>query len=418
MALTEAEELELLELEAAQSQKPKESFLQRALGKVKEAAVNAAKGDGFEMAGATAGGMGGGALGAAAGGVGAIPGSVLGSGLGAAAGKNIDDIIMTYLADQDPKSLPDELKGVVTAFKNGALSEMTGQSFGAALAKVGKTFLDPAGKYLKDKVSKRIMTSAVKDADLADEMLKRNQWGTAESLKNKAGEQVSNLSGQIDDILSKSDAKIDPQKIVGELEQLRKEYARLPGREVEVASIQELQEQISKSLPEQKTARGFIDYTDLPLKSGNELKKEIYSENKKLYKGGNYDPASIRAQTDMKIARGLKESIEDVAPVVKDINSDLGHNIQLRDTMETILDKTGKSNIVQLRPLLAGLGAIPQGAVAAAAAPLGLNFMGTTLGQTGSAVAAKKLGEKMMERSGTPVTSFLTKLLMQRSLQD
>lgn len=414
MALTEAEELELLELEAAQ----KQPFLKEMLGKAKQFARSSLEGGALETAGSLAGGLGGGSLGAAAGGIGAIPGSVAGAGLGAAAGKNIEDILLSYLGAQDPKSLPKELLDVVKAGSRGATSEMTGQSIGKVLQMAGDKILTPTGKVLKGWAAPRLMTSAVKDADLANEMLSRNEWGTAKSLLNNAGKQVEGLSNQVDDILSKSDAKIDPNKIVGALEQLRKEYAQLPGREHEVEVIQSLQQKIVKSLPEQQVAKGFVDYTNLPVKAGSDLKKSIYSENKKLYQGGNYDPASIRAQTDMRIARGLKESVEDAAPEIADINSNLGHNIQVRDTMETILDKSGKSNIVQLKPLLAGLGLLSQGAAPAVAGPVASNLVESTLGRTGLAVGAKKAGEKLMERSGTPITGFLARLLMQRNLQD
>lgn len=420
MALTEAEELELLELEAAQGaiSENKNSYLQNLLDRARYYTINALQGGALETVGALGGGVGGTTLGSAAGGVGAVPGGVAGSALGAAAGKNLEDILLTYMGINKPKSLKNEALDVGKAGLRGATSEMTGQVTGKILAKAGEKILDPAGRLLKEKAAPRLMTSAVKDADLANEMLARNEWGTAKSLLNNAGKQVEGLSNQVDDILSKSDAKIDPNKIVGALEQLRKEYAQLPGREHEVEVIQSLQQKIIKSLPEEQVAKGFVDYTNLPVKAGSDLKKSIYSENKKLYQGGNYDPASIRAQTDMRIARGLKESVEDAAPEIADINSELGHNIQVRDTMETILDKSGKANIVQLKPLLAGLGLLSQGAAPAVAGPVASNLVESTLGRTGLAVGAKKAGEKLMERSGTPITGFLARLLMQRNLQN
>lgn len=412
MALTEAEELELLQLKAKSS--PQVPFSQ----KVRDFGVSALKGGALETAGTLAGGLGGGALGAGAGGVGAIPGAVAGSAAGAAIGKNLEDVLLHYLDDQSAKSFGEETQDVLGAGARGATAEMGGQVIGKVLSMLGEKVLSPAGRWMKDRVAPRIMTSAVKDEDLAREMLKRGEWGTARSLLEKGETGVADLSSQVDDLLSKSNNPIDRLKIVDQLEDLRKEYARLPGREGEVASIQDLQAKIFQSPSKEALRQGVTDYANLPPPKANELKRAIYSENKKLYQGGNYDPASIRSQTDMATARGLKEAIEDIAPDVKPLNEELGHNIQLRDAMETISGKAEKANLVQLRPLIVGLGLISQGALPAAAAPAGMNWLGTTAGGTSMAQLAQALGERMAQRGGTPITNWLTKYATQRSLRD
>ena len=385
----------------------KNNFLENMLARAKFQGVKALNNGVLETTGMMGGGLAGGLLGAAEGGIGAIPASVAGSALGAAGGKNIEDIILSSIGFQKNKSAKDQMIEDVKAGMRGAVGEMTGQGVGKVATKVGKGLIET--------VAPRLMTATVKDADLAAGMLKRDQWGTNKSLYKQGQEGVLSLSGKIDDALKDIKGPIDRTKIIDHLEELRKEYAKLPGRDAETTAIEELQKKIFQQPPAWQLKKGVTNYQKLSAPEANQLKRDIYSENKKLYSSGNFDPASIRAQTDMKVAKGLKESVEEVAPEVKALNKDLGHHLQLRDTAETLLTKDGKANLIQLRPLLAGLGLLSQGVGAASAAPFAMQALGgSTWGRSGAAVLMKNLGKILR---GGPAKGAGTKIMTDQVLR-
>lgn len=381
------------------------SWLSKKLANLKYGVAKALQNGTLETAGTVIGGVGGGALGSLPSGMGTVPMGVAGAAMGAGAGKAIEDTILQAMDLKKPTSLVANLKSTGSAIARGATAEMAGQAGGKIISKVASEIFDPFGQILKDKVAPRIMQSAVKDEDLAREMLARNEWGKGSTLLSKADQNVGALSQQIDDLIKNNNSEFDYMPVLKKLNSLKQEFSTLPNRQNEIKTIDKYIKDITSKLKNSNTAEA------------QDLKKALYAEHIKEYQSSKFDSAAPRTRADMAAARGLKEGIEEVIPEATDINNDIGYNIQLRETMDKILNKANKADLVQLKPLLSGLGLMSGGAGEAVAAPIATSFLGSILGKTGMAVGSKKLGETLMTRSGTPMTNQLNKAALDQILR-
>lgn len=441
------------------------SFLEKKIGELKYGGIKALQGGALENAGTVLGGVGAGILGTPGGGIGAIPMGVAGAAMGAGTGKAIEDTLLQGMGYKKPTSLGENLESTGGALARGGTAEMTGQVGGKAIGAVGN--------FLKNNMAPRLMTSAVKDPQLAQEMLKRNEWGTGSGMMNRADQQVSNLSNKVDKIISENNTGFNPKPVIDELQSLRKEYLMLPGRQNEVKLIDEYMSDISSRINPQ-TIESYVsssggvmkrpsfdefsnEFTSKYSKPGvtptnediqrlylqkypseqielapkrslnkivppefkpsdaQELKKSLYKERIKQYKSGDFDPSSISAQNDMAASRGLKRGIEGISPEIGPINKDIGYNINLRDALETRLNSSNKANIVKLNPLLSGLGLLPGGPQKAFAGSLGTGVLDSIIGKTGAAVAFNKLGSGLNKAAESYLLNILNKMMLDRA---
>jgi hypothetical protein len=156
-----------LALQAGGKKKEEETELQKALksgGKVKGREERGIKQTISEFARPTLefGGMGlGGALGGGGGtlvapGAGTVGGTVAGAGLGFAGGKQLADILDTFLGIQKPKPIGRDIAEIPQEVAEGATLEMGGQVLGPVLSAIRQKAISPLGRQVSDRARQTI----------------------------------------------------------------------------------------------------------------------------------------------------------------------------------------------------------------------------------------------------------------------
>jgi hypothetical protein len=220
-------------------------------------------------------------------------------------------------------------------------------------------------------ILKRTPTDAIKNPNLPQQAAEAGLIGlTRQSLANKAQSAIQSIEVTLDDLLSKSNAKINPAQVAGYLGELRGSYAAIPGEQASVAVIDGIIQDLYA---------GFKEGKSMSAVEANQLKRDIYSVIAKSYGKGAFEiPAKVEAQKT--IARALKTEIEKVIPEAKTLNERQAVYIQIKKALDKTIARTEGKGIAGTGVglydlLLAGVG---MGAGAIAGSPLlGLGLVAT-----------------------------------------
>jgi hypothetical protein len=280
----------------------------------------------------------------------------------------------------------------ITALQGGDKSDVkTAAVLGGAFSVVAKgieSILKKVPQTAWSSILKRTPLDAAKNPNLPQQATETGLVGLSrQGIANKAQEAIQSIEVTLDDLLSKSNVKINPAKVAGYLSDLRQSYAVIPGEQSSVSVIDRIIEDLYA---------GFKEGKSLSAVEANQLKRDIYSVIAKSYGKGTFEiPAKVEAQKT--IARGLKSEIEKVIPEAKTLNERQAVYIQIKKALDKTIARTEGKGIagtgVGLHDLLiAGVGT-------GAGALTGNPFLGLGL------VALKKTGES------TAVMSASAKLL-------
>jgi hypothetical protein len=276
----------------------------------------------------------------------------------------------------------------VTAAQGGDKSDIKlAASLGGGLSVVAKgieSILNKVPQTAWSSILKRTPIEAAKSPLLPKQAVETGLTGlTRDSIANKAQSAIQSIEVTLDDLLSKSSAKINPAKIAGYLGDLRQSYAAIPGEQPSVKVIDNILDDLYS---------GFKEGKSLSAVEANQLKRDIYSVIAKSYGKGAFEiPAKVEAQKT--IARGLKTEIEKVIPEAKTLNERQAVYIQIKKALDKTIARTEGKGIAEtgvgLYDLL--IGGIGTGAGAATGNPLlGLGV-----------VAVKKTAESPIVLSST-----------------
>ncbi len=276
----------------------------------------------------------------------------------------------------------------VTAVQGGDKSDIKlAAGLGAGLSVVAKgieSALKKVPQTAWSSILKRTPTEAAKNPALPNQAVETGLTGlTRQGIANKAQEAIQSIEVTLDDLLSKSGAKINQAKVVGYLGDLRQSYAAIPGEQSSVKVIDNIIADLYS---------GFKTGKSMSALEANQLKRAIYSVIAKSYGKGAFEiPAKVEAQKA--IARGLKTEIEKVIPEAKTLNQRQAVYIQIKKALDKTIARTEGKGIagtgVGLYDLLTlGVGT---GAGAATGNPL----LGLGL------VAGKKVAESPIVLSST-----------------
>jgi hypothetical protein len=255
----------------------------------------------------------------------------------------------------------------ITAAQGGSKSDIKlAAGLGGGLSVVAKgieSIFKKVPQTAWSSILKRTPTEAAKNPLLPKQAVETGLTGlTRDSVANKAQSAIQSIEVTLDDLLSKSSAKINPAKIAGYLGDLRQSYAAIPGEQSSVKVIDNIIDDLYA---------GFKEGKALSAVEANQLKRDIYSVIAKSYGKGAFEiPAKVEAQKT--IARALKTEIEKVIPEAKTLNQRQAVYIQIKKALDKTIARTEGKGIagtgVGLYDLL--LGGIGTGAGAATGNPL------------------------------------------------
>lgn len=197
---------------------------------------------------------------------------------------------------------------------------------GGGESKILKSTAKNAWAFLLQQTSK----SLEKNPKLAEQAAETGITAiTRGGIIKKAKSAIQYLELGLDDLLSKSEGKINGKAVAEHLDELKNAYTQIPGEQNSVSLIEEIQKQMA--------AKG-----ELGVKEANELKRTIYQKISNSYGKGVLEiPAKTEAQKVL--ASGIRQEIEKVIPEVKDLNAKQAVYIQIKNAIErTIRSRQSK----------------------------------------------------------------------------
>lgn len=276
----------------------------------------------------------------------------------------------------------------ITALQGGDKSDIKlAAGLGAGLSVVAKgieSVLNKVPQTAWSSILKRTPTEAAKNPALPKQAAQAGLTGlTRQGIANKAQEAIQSIEVTLDDLLSKSGAKINQGKIVGYLSDLRHSYAAIPGEQSSVKVIDNIIDDLYS---------GFKTGKSMSAVEANQLKRDIYSVIAKSYGKGAFEiPAKVEAQKA--IARALKTEIEKVIPEAKTLNQRQAVYIQIKKALDKTIARTEGKGIAGTGVGLYDL--LTLGVGTGAGAATGNPFLGLGL------VAGKKVAESPIILSST-----------------
>ena len=263
-----------------------------------------------------------------------------------------------------------------------------GEALGPILEGVGNKARDVAPKIINS-VLKTSDKNLKQGKNIGKELLERGLYGSEESLLTKANAGLEKSEKRLQSLLENgvnSERTVDKKPVIDALEELRGFYDKIPGREGEV-------EAINSRIATLKTK------TNLTPAQANDLKRSIYQLREKSY---GKDIVSIQADIEKSIARGLKQSIEDIVPESKSLNKELNFYGGLKKQLKNNLAKGEKASVpISLKDLAlsSGLGLATHNPLVGLFG-LGAKALGSTpLGGTLTANQLNKIG-KLLQKGG------------------
>ena len=317
-------------------------------------------------------------IGTLAGGVAGAPaslvgGPLIGAGIGAAGGKALQNIINNLtgtgpqLTAQESYLSPIQEGTTTTAFNLGtaglgkAGTALAGTPAGQAVKNLAKeTGLKIAGSTLGTSVKEGIKTFRSGADSLGQQLAKRGVWGFKKNVHKLATENLSDLGGQLDDLLiemEKKGSKVDPVKVMSSLD----DVAKTLDRTQQSGAIKQINKMKADFLAKHAKTGGIT------LTEANEIKKGFG-------KMANWAVASGTPESAMKtyakfVSRGLRKQIETLAPGSKELNKNLAFWIDVEKSLAQDLGKAiarGSAPVSFSTATAAGTGAVMGGPVLAA----------------------------------------------------
>lgn len=206
--------------------------------------------------------------------------------------------------------------------------------------------------------------------------------GTNKSLYKKALTGLEKNETALQNVLSKVESPINRDIVEGELRGLVTKFQGQP--------LGEADSEVAKKLADEWVGK----YTSVKTASeANQLKREIY----RMLGDRPYIAENLPAKKDSlkAMARGLKKSVEDVAPEVTDLNKNLGVYGKMRDMLEKKMaqSSSGRASLMDAiqNPTFGAIGYAAGGAGGIPIAVAGREAAKSTLGKTTTAQALKYL---------------------------
>jgi hypothetical protein len=195
------------------------------------------------------------------------------------------------------------------------------------------------------------------------------------------------ITKMIDDAMS-SGGKIPELPIKRLFREFRTlhEDAALSGRPLKA------QKAINNVRKELFAANHRLGRNSLTIKQAQALKQRIYRETQSYFSKSTESPASVKAQHA--IAKAAKESIEDIFPEIKQLNSSEGALIALRKALENPVKRISRRDISGLGiPMKATAGGVV-GGVPGAVVGVGIALFDTPLIKSKLAIVLNKIKSK------------------------
>ena len=405
MALSEAEELELLELErsrhmalartpapVAAQEKAEPTFMQGL-----KAGLTAQPGKGVgHFIGSALPSTAGGAIGSIVPG----PGTVLGATLVEAARQTAGAV---FAPEETAKKSPLEIGAqVVGAGVGQKLGEAAGPAIAKGVSKVGEGVASLAG-WLESKIGKSFLKASKSlnayghepEKAIVDEGIVAYSW---DDLVTKAKAAKHDLGEQIDDIINAhpKDRIVNAEDVVSPIDDALSEAAKFPNEnKTLIDRLMGLKQDILDIIKTESQQGQGLD-----LKRANSLKRSLYKISK--YSGNTSDEIPLN-KTKQLVAGKLASKIEDVVPEIKPINQRYGNAVSLQNAAENRGIVAQRNDIIGMPEFfgagLAGTGNIDLGAGVVVGNRLLKTPLGGTLGVQ-AASAAGKVGVQAASAAG------------------
>jgi len=261
-----------------------------------------------------------------------------------------------------------------------------------------------AGKLVPEKLPSELYQSAAKFSNRVDLTIPMREKLAKTALVNeimptikgyhKLSEKINDFNIEITKVIdaaADSGKQVPIKKIFRELKALERETLKTSGQPIErLNQINNIKTQIIE-------ANKRLKRTSLTPKEAQAMKVRIYKETESYFDMLSTSPAKIDAQ--QAIARGLKKSIEDIIPGIKELNRNDGDLIALRKEISQSAKRISNRDIGGIGvPIKAQAGATmagPQGALA---------YMTLGLLDTPGIKARMAIIMDKMRRKGIPVT--------------
>jgi hypothetical protein len=305
-------------------------------------------------------------------------------------------------AEGAPRSIPEAMKniGVETAVQAG--TSAIGSGVSKVLGKVFKRWIDPAELYQsalgpvpstgKKAIDEMVATGLKERIPVSAEGLHR-----AESLINDIHKEVEAM------IATKAGAPINPRDVVKRLDAVRARWSQTPENLKAIDDIE------LKFLEQYKTQGS------LTAASAQEKKKQLYKQirqgSSNAYAENRVAPPEIDLESQKELARGLKEEIIDMHPVLKGKGIREGDLIPLERALDRWASRQSNHKMLNVFGLIGtAMGGVvgggaggPEGAaigaVAPAAAWLVKSVMDSPEVKSGLAIAMKRAGRYVPENT-------------------
>ena len=231
----------------------------------------------------------------------------------------------------------------------------TGAAVGAAIPLVG------AGvKITKNTLTQVLPKSLIKGAlpgqtsgELSEYVLKNTKLGTTTTMLQNAKSNISQLSNQVDNILSKSTETVGKKTI---LNSVAKSYGQTGGGGTITGS--EVEKIVKRVAPD---VRGLLSKENLSLRDANKLRRAIdQSLGDRFFLAKH---SAFAKEVTGNFNSFLRELVKSKAPTTRSIFDEMSKEIGLRNALNTAVKKSGFK--LTLFDIFAGLGGF------AGAGPLG-----------------------------------------------
>lgn len=314
-----------------------------------------------------------------------IPTAMLYAGAGGAAGSALKQGADLALDDSEaPKSAAEFGKTLGMDALGQGFSEGGGRLVGAALQKMFGRYLDPQQLY-----QSALMPSTAKGTEGVDKVVSaglNNGIPVSREGKEQALQAWTDLNKQITNIIAQDpNKKIDPQKIVASLNDLRVKYSRGSGDPAYLDAIDKVEHNFLNLHGGLAPGKGSV----LNGPGAQETKKGLYDEvRRESPKAWTGEPVPIATEAKSTLANALMKELQTEYPMIGGLNQNEGGLIELEKALDHFVAKEGNRRILPyLAPILAaaaGGGAAggvhgAEGVGGTAALIMGAHFLRTAL---------------------------------------
>lgn len=320
------------------------------------------------------------------------------SGTAASKGGRLAQRIGSNAAQASVQSLTDKEDGGVkelgldtamgTLFGTGAeyATKAAGKGLKAGAKMAFNTVFDEGKKGAENAVRKGAKS-------LGEEALKRGESGSGDQMFKKAGEKLVSAEKKLQDMLQTSDKTIDMNEVFKSIEPQIKKWQE--------AGSGDKAESLLKRLMDIADENGM----QIPASKANELKRTLYGEADNAY--GTEKATSIEGVK--KLAKGIKDQIQNAVPEVEDINKELSYQGRIKDALLPQIGKEGRGKFLNALNVLTTAG----GAVASVATGNPLPLLAPIISAAGSTPIALTTGGKALNKLGGSLDNGVIEKAMQ-----